>query len=349
MTAFGKTLMGAFLCATVSLASPVKAADISGAGATFPAPLYAKWADDYKKISNVALNYQAIGSGGGIKQIKAKTVDFGATDKPLDPKELGTSGLVQWPMVMGGIVPVVNLKGIEAGQLKLTGQLIADIYLGKITKWNDKAIAEINKDIKLPDLAIAPVYRSDGSGTTYNFTYYLAAVTPDWKEKVGVDTSVQFPSGIGGKGNDGVANITSQTEGAIGYVEFAFAKQNKLTYTQLSNKEGIFLQPTAKTFEAAAANADWAHAPGYQLVLANQPGKESWPMTAATFILMNTTQEKPEAAHEALKFFDYSFKNGQKAALELDYVPMPASVVDLIEKTWKETIKDTAGKAIWTK
>jgi phosphate transport system substrate-binding protein len=347
VNALSRKLIGAAVFGAVSLtAMGAQAADISGAGATFPYPIYAKWAEAYKAKSGVGMNYQSIGSGGGIKQITAKTVDFGATDMPLEAKDLDASGFAQWPMVMGGVVPVVNIKGIEPGKLKLTGKLLADIYLGKITNWNDKQIAEINKDVKLPDLAIAPVYRSDGSGTTFNFTYYLADVSPEWKDKVGVNTAVQFPTGLGGKGNEGVSAFTSRTDGAIGYVEYAYAKQNKLAYTLMTNKEGVVVEPNSKTFQAAAANADWAHAPGFRVILANQPGKDSWPMTAATFILMYKQQDKPEIAKESLKFFDYAFKNGQQSAADLDYVPMPDSVVKLIEETWAKDIK-ADGKPLW--
>lgn len=347
MSALGKKLIGAFVGAAVSLAAvAAQAADISGAGATFPYPIYSKWATDYKAKSGVGLNYQSIGSGGGIKQIKAKTVDFGASDMPLTVKELDEAGLVQFPMIMGGVVPVVNIKGIEPGKMKLTGPVLADIYLGKITKWNDKAIADLNKDLKLPDLDIAPVYRSDGSGTTFNFTYYLADVSPSWKEKVGVNSSVQFPVGIGGKGNEGVSAFTGRTDGAIGYVEYAYAKQNKMAYTLMSNKEGLFVEPNAKTFQAAAAGADWAKAPGYYLILANQPGKESWPMTAASFILLYKKQDKPETAKDVLKFFDYAFKSGQDAALSLDYVPMPDAVVSMIEASWKN-VTAADGKPVY--
>ena len=303
-------------------------------------------AADYKAKTGVGLNYQSIGSGGGIKQIKAKTVDFGASDKPLDPTELDAAGLIQWPMVMGGIVPVVNIQGIAPGQMKLNGKVLADIYLGNITSWNDPAIMALNPGLKLPDLAIAPVYRSDGSGTTFNYTYYLAEVSPDWKNKVGVNTSVQFPVGLGGKGNEGVSAFTSRTVGAIGYVEYAYALQNHLTYTLMQNKTGAYVAPSAASFQAAAANADWAHAPAFKLILANQPGAESWPMTAATFILFYKKQDKPDIGKQVLDFFDYAYKNGKPAAMSLDFVPMPDSVVNLVEATWA---KDVTGddKPIW--
>jgi len=341
--------LSAILAATVLTLGSLQALadDISGAGATFPYPIYAKWAEAYKAKTNISMNYQSIGSGGGIKQIKAKTVDFGASDMPLEVKDLDAAGLTQWPQIMGGVVAVVNIKGIEPGALKLTGPVLAQIYMGKIENWNDKAIVALNPGLKLPDLAIAPVYRSDGSGTTFNFTYYLADVSPDWKSSIGVNASAQFPVGLGGKGNEGVSAFTSRTEGAIGYVEYAYAKQNKLAYTEMQNKDGVFVEPNAKSFQAAAANADWKDAPGFRLILANQPGKDSWPMTAASFILLYKTQDKPDTGKQVLKFFDYAFKGGQQAAMDLDYVPLPDNVVSLIETSWADNIKDTAGKPVW--
>jgi phosphate transport system substrate-binding protein len=344
----GLRLFGALSAIGVTIATlPANATDISGAGATFPYPVYAKWADSYKTKTGIGMNYQSIGSGGGIKQIKAKTVDFGASDKPLDAKDLDEAGLIQWPQIMGGVVPVVNIKGIQPGQLKLTGKLLADIYLGKITTWKDPAIAEINKGLPLPDEAIAPVYRSDGSGTTFNFAYYLSEVSPEWKEKVGADTAVQFPTGLGGKGNEGVSAFTAQTDGAIGYVEYAYALQNHLTYAKMQNKDGAFVDPNAKSFQAAAANADWKSAPGFKLILANQPGKDSWPMTAASFILFYKVQDNPTNGKAVLTFFDDAFKNGKTSAEALDYVALPDSVVTLIESTWKSSVKDSAGKPLW--
>jgi phosphate transport system substrate-binding protein len=340
----GALVVGALTAATVGAAH---ATDISGAGATFPYPIYAKWADAYKAKTGVGLNFQSIGSGGGIKQIEAKTVDFGASDKPLDPSDLDAHGLIQWPMVMGGIVPVVNLPGIKPGEIKMTGPLLASIYLGDVTNWNDSKIAAINPGVQLPDLAIAPVYRSDGSGTTFNFTYYLAQVSVEWAQKVGVNTSVEFPVGLGGKGNEGVSAFTSRTVGSIGYVEYAYAVQNKLTYTLMYNRDGKFVAPTAAAFQAAAANADWAHAPGFKLILANQPGPDSWPMTAATFILFYKQQDKPDIAKAALQFFDYAYKDGKGLASSLAYVPMPDSVVSLVESTWTNQIKGANGAPIW--
>lgn len=335
--------------ASVTLSQqPVAAADISGAGATFPYPIYAKWADAYKKVTGIGLNYQSIGSGGGIKQIKAKTVTFGATDAPLSGKDLETDGLVQFPAVMGGIVPVINLDGVNPGDLVLDGPTLAKIFLGEIKTWNDPAIVKLNPNVKLPSSAIAIVHRSDGSGTTYNFAYYLADVSAEWKSKVGVNTALQWPVGIGAKGNEGVANNVAQTKGSIGYVEYAYAKQNKLTYTKMVNKDGKVVAPVSETFQAAAANADWKSQPGYGVILANQPGATSWPMTAATWILVYKTPQDPAATGEALKFFAWSFANGGKMAEELDYVPMPANVVGDIAKTWSAEIKDASGKPVFS-
>jgi phosphate transport system substrate-binding protein len=335
------------IAAAVALCFGAQAAEINGAGATFPYPIYAKWAEAYAAKTGLKMNYQSIGSGGGIKQITEKTVDFGASDMPLKPADLEKAGLTQWPMVMGGVVPVVNLQGVQPGQLKLNGKLLADIYLGKVTKWNDPAIASLNSGLKLPDQAIAPVYRSDGSGTTFIFTHYLSEVSPEWKEKIGENTSVQFPTGIGGKGNEGVSAMASRTSGAIGYVEYAYAKQNKLTYALLQNHDGQFVTPETKSFQAAAANADWAKAQDFYLLLTNQPGKDSWPITGATFILMHKQQTKPDVAREALNFFDWAYHNGGQLAEQLDYVPMPDSVVKLVEQSWQQ-IKGPDGKPVWT-
>ncbi|WP_338692520.1 phosphate ABC transporter substrate-binding protein PstS [Bradyrhizobium sp. 26S5] len=323
----------------VAASTSAFAADITGAGATFPFPIYSKWADAYKKDTGNGLNYQSIGSGAGIKQIQAKTVTFGATDAPLKAEQLEKDGLVQWPMVMGAIVPVVNVEGIKPGELVLSGEVLGDIYLGKITKWNDAAIAKLNPKLTLPGDAITVVRRSDGSGTTFNFTDYLAKSNADWKSKVGSGTAVEWPVGVGAKGNEGVAGNISQTKNAIGYVEYAYAKQNKLTYTALVNKAGKTVQPTIAAFQAAASNADWAKAPGYYVILTDQPGEASWPITAATFILMHKDSTDKAASQEALKFFKYAFEKGDKAAEELDYIPMPDSVVKLIEKTWSSDIK----------
>jgi phosphate ABC transporter phosphate-binding protein len=328
--------------------SAAMAADISGAGATFPYPIYAKWADAYKKETGIGLNYQSIGSGGGIKQIKAKTVTFGASDAPLKGEDLKSTGLAQFPMVMGGIVPVVNLEGVKPGELVLDGPTLADIFVGKITNWNDEAIKKLNPDVKLPDQAIAVVHRSDGSGTTFNFSYYLADVSADWKSKVGVNTALEWPVGIGAKGNEGVANNVSQTGGAIGYVEYAYAKQNKLTYTDLINKDGKKVEPTAAAFSAAAANADWSSQPGYGVILANQAGAESWPMTSATWILVYQKPDDAAATAEALKFFAWSYAKGDELAAGLDYVPMPDAVVKSVEEMWGKDIVDASGKPLYS-
>jgi phosphate transport system substrate-binding protein len=344
-----KTLTRALTAGVVlaGLWSAAQAGDISGAGATFPYPIYAKWAEAYKAKSGIGLNYQSIGSGGGIKQIKSKTVDFGASDMPLEPKDLEEAGLMQFPMVMGGVVPVVNVKGLEPGQLKLDGPTLADIYLGKITKWNDAAITALNAGVSLPDQAIAVVHRSDGSGTTFIFADYLSKVSPEWKDKVGENTSVEWPVGLGGKGNEGVAALTSRTDGAIGYVEYAYAKQNKMIHTLMKNKDGQFAKPEAAAFQASAANADWAAAPGFHLLLTDQPGATSWPISGATFILMYKKQDKPETAKQVLDFFDWAYKNGGQLAEGLDYVPMPGKVVGLVEGTWKQDIKGGNGQPVW--
>ncbi|HXP12461.1 MAG TPA: phosphate ABC transporter substrate-binding protein PstS, partial [Stellaceae bacterium] len=315
-------------------AASAMAMDINGAGATFPYPIYAKWADAYKTATNIGLNYQSIGSGGGIKQIESNTVDFGASDMPLKPEDLEQNGLTQFPAIMGGEVLVMNLPGIKPGEMTLTGPVIANIYLGKITKWNDPALVKLNPGVKLPNQAIAVVHRSDGSGTTFIFSNYLSKVSPEWKDKVGEGTAIDWPVGLGGKGNEGVAALTQQTLGGIGYVEYAYALQNNMTYAKLVNREGSVLMPTSKTFQAAAANADWTKAPGFYLILTDQPGKESWPITGASFILMHKQQDKPETAKQVLAFYDWSYKNGQKMAEELVYVPMPPSVVKTIEASW---------------
>jgi len=326
-------------------AVPAGAANITGAGATFPYPIYSKWAEAYRAKTGVGLNYQSIGSGGGIKQILAKTVDFGASDAPLEPAQLEKDGLVQFPMVMGGVVPVVNIEGIKPGALRLSGAVLADIYLGKISKWNAPAIAALNPGVKLPDQDITVVARSDGSGTTFIFTNYLSKLSAEWKDKAGNNTSVKWPAGVSGKGNEGVAAYVQRLPGSIGYVEYAYALQNKMAYALLQNKDGNFVAPDDKTFRAAAANAQWDKAPGFYLLLTDQPGKESWPITGATFILMHKKQDKPENAAIALKFFDWAYEAGDKLALDLDYVPMPDSVVKLVKAEWKK-IQDAAGKPV---
>jgi phosphate transport system substrate-binding protein len=334
---------GALVAAATLTAS---ALDISGAGATFPYPIYAKWADAYKKETGSGLNYQSIGSGGGIKQIQAKTVTFGASDMPLTPDEVTKAGLVQFPTVIGGDVPVVNIDGIKSGDLKLDGATLAKIYLGQIKKWDDAAIQKLNPSAKLPSQAIVVVHRSDGSGTTFIFTDYLSKVSPDWKSKVGANTSVEWPAGIGAKGNEGVANNVAQTKGALGYVEYAYAKQNKMTTVDLINKDGKVVSPKAESFQAAAANADWEKSPSFYVILTDQAGAGSWPIAGATFILIHKQPQDPAAATEALKFFAWAYAKGSKMAEDLDYVPMPASVVTAVENVWSKEIKDAGGKPL---
>jgi phosphate transport system substrate-binding protein len=349
-----KALMLTMIVAVILLFSGITgqaiasgATSISGAGATFPYPVYAKWADAYNKVTGIKLNYQSIGSGGGIKQIKAKTVDFGASDAPLKAEDLDKSGLLQFPMIMGGVVPVVNIPGISSGSLKMSNELLADIYLGKVKKWNDDKIKAQNPGLNLPNRAITVVHRSDGSGTTWIFTNYLSKVSPEWKNKVGNDKAVAWPAGVGGKGNEGVASYVQRIKGSIGYVEYAYALQNKLTYVKLHNRSGGFVVPSSKTFQAAAANADWTHAKGFYMVLTDQPGKDSWPITGASFILVYNNQDKPDVGKAVLKFFDWCYSNGAKMAEKLDYVPMPDNVANLVRATWHEKIKDTQGMSIW--
>jgi len=339
---------GLVAAATIAFGiSSALAIDLTGAGATFPYPIYAKWAEAYKAKTGVGINYQSIGSGGGIAQIKAKTVDFGASDMPLKPEDLQTAGLTQFPAIIGGVVPIINLEGVAPGAMRLTGAVLGDIYLGKIKNWNDRLIADLNPTLKLPADPITVVRRSDGSGTSFIWTDYLSKVNPDWKQKVGAGTAVAWPEGVGGKGNEGVAAYVQRIKGSIGYVEYAYAKRNKMTYTQVQNKDGQFVAPDDDTFQAAAAYADWKNAPGFFQILTDQPGKNSWPITGASFILMHTRQDKPQNAVEVLKFFDWALKNGQKMAADLDYVPMPDSVIKVIAESWKTQIKDGSGKAIW--
>ena len=333
---FMKTIVAAGL---VAASTSAFGADITGAGSTFIYPVLSQWADGFKKESGSAANYQSIGSGAGIKQIEAKTVTFGATDKPLSVDQLEKDGLAQWPMIMGAIVPVVNIEGVKAGDLALDGEALADIYSGKITKWDDPAIKKLNPKLALPSTAIAVVHRSDGSGTTFNFTDYLSKVSADWKSKIGSGTTVEWPVGVGAKGNEGVSGNIGQTKDSIGYVEYAYAKQNKLTFTKLVNKAGKTVEPTMEAFQAAASNADWAHAPGYYLILTNQPGEKSWPIVASTFILMHKEPADKANSAEAIKFFKFAFDKGGKMAQDLDYIPMPAAVIQLIEKTWSADIK----------
>ncbi|GBU15517.1 phosphate-binding protein PstS [Polaromonas sp.] len=329
--------------ACLTLTSLSSAQNVTGAGASFPAPLYFKWASDYNKATGVKINYQSIGSGAGIKQIDSKTVDFGASDMPLKDEELEKKSLVQFPTVIGGVIPVVNIKGIEPGQLKLTGQVLGDIYLGKITKWTDPAIKALNPSLALPDVAIAPVRRADGSGTSFIFTNYLSKVNAEWKSKVGEGTAVNWPVGVGGKGNEGVAAFVGRLPNSIGFLEYAYVKQNKMTYAMLKNSAGNFVSPDDSAFKAAAAGAQWEKS--FFQILTDQPGNESWPITGATFILMHKSQDKPGQATEALKFFNWAYKNGDPTASELDYVPMPDSVKAIIEKSWGD-IKDKSGKAV---
>jgi len=331
----------------LGISGPAGAAEISGAGATFPYPIYAKWAEAYKAKTGTNMNYQSIGSGGGIKQIVAKTVDFGASDMPLKAEQLAKDGLAQWPMVMGGVVLVVNLQGMQPGQLKLDGKTLSGIYLGKIKKWNDPAMVSLNPGVTLPDKAIATVHRSDGSGTNFLFTWYLSQVDPEFKGKIGSNTSVEFPGGLGGKGNEGVAALTSRTDGAIGYVEFAYALQNKMVFTQLRNRDGAFVSPEMKNFQAAAAVADWSSAPGFGVLLTDQPGKDSWPITGATFILMHKQQSDPQKAKAVLDFFDWAYRDGDKLAEDLHYVPMPDNVAGTIRQSWKQIVGPDS-KPVWT-
>ncbi|NOZ02175.1 MAG: phosphate ABC transporter substrate-binding protein PstS [Deltaproteobacteria bacterium] len=319
---------------------------VTGAGATFPYPVYAKWAAQYHEVTGVRLNYQSIGSGGGIRQIKARTVDFGASDKPLEKQELDRLGLVQWPMVMGGVVVVVNLPGIARGEIRLTPSLLADIFAGRIARWNDPAIRAINHSPNLPDLPITVVHRADGSGTTWIFTGYLSRVSPKWKSTVGWAKAVRWPTGIGGKGNEGVSAYVGRVRGAIGYVEFAYALQNKMTYVLLRNREGAFVAPSIRSFQAAASNADWSHAPGFYMVLVDQVGTASWPITGASFILMYKDQPDASKAVVLLKFFDWCYRHGKDAAVALSYVPMPQNVVGLVEQAWRAGIT-SHGQPIW--
>jgi phosphate transport system substrate-binding protein len=327
--------------------SSAVAADMTGAGATFPYPIYAKWAETYKAATGNGLNYQSIGSGAGIKQIKAKTVDFGASDKPLSAAELDADGLMQFPAIMGGVVAVVNLDGVTPGQLKMTGTVVADIYMGKVTKWNDPEIVGLNPGVKLPALDITVVHRADGSGTTFLFTDYLSKTNAEFKTKIGADAAVKWVVGVGGKGNEGVAANVQRIKGSIGYVEWAYAKKNKMSHTQLKNKDGNFVEPDDDNFKAAAAGAEWTKTPGFAVVLTDQAGKTSWPITGVSFILMHKQQADAAKGKEVLKFFDWAFKNGGAAATELDYVPLPSSVTKLVEDAWKANLKDASGKAIF--
>jgi phosphate transport system substrate-binding protein len=347
MSKLNRLLGNIGLTAALLSAGIAYAGNITGAGATFPYPIYAKWAEAYKAQTGVGMNYQSIGSGGGIKQIQAKTVDFGATDAPMSPNELALSGLTQFPAVIGGVVPVINLAGVAPGQLKLDGKVLADIFLGKITKWNDPRIAADNAGLSLPDQSITVVHRADGSGTTFIFTTYLSQVSPDWKRSVGGDKAVSWPVGTGGKGNEGVASYVQRIKNSIGYVEYAYALQNKMNYTQLKNRDGQFVSPNDTSFKAAAANAKWDADNGFYEILTNEPGKDSWPITGATFILIYKSQEKAANAVEVLKFFNWAFSYGDQLASDLAYVPLPANLKTMIGGAWKVQVKDTSGKALW--
>ena len=332
------------VAASALVCTSAYSADITGAGATFPYPIYSKWAQAYEAQTGTKMNYQPIGSGGGIKQIKAKTVDFGASDMPLKAEELEAAGLVQFPVILGGIVPIVNLDGVKPGQLKMSGDLIADIYLGKVTRWDDARIAAMNPDVSLPASAITVVHRADGSGTSFLWTDYLSKVSPEFRKKVGAGTAVKWPTGVGGKGNEGVAANVQRIKGAIGYVEYAYARKNRIAYTRLKGKNGQFLAPDEASFKQAAAKAPWGKTPGFGVILTNQSG---WPITGASFILMQKVQTDPAKGAEVVKFFDWSFKNGGQMASELDYVPLPAPVVRMVETAWKTGLKGTGGQVIW--
>lgn len=337
-----RTLTTAFALALTQ--APALAQDVTGAGATFPAPVYARWADAYNKATGVRINYQSVGSGAGIRQIKGRTVDFGASDMPLSDAELASDGLLQFPTVIGGVVPVLNIRGLAPGQVRLTGKVLGDIYLGTIKRWNDPALVALNPGVPLPDVAITPVRRADGSGTTFIFTNYLSKVNADWKAKVGEGTAVNWPAGVGGKGNEGVSAYVQRLPNSIGYVEYAYAKQNRMSYALLQNRDGAFVKPDDSAFKAAAAGADWAKS--FHQILTDQPGKEAWPITGATYILLHSVQAKAEPARQALKFFDWAFATGDAMAADLDYVPLPGGVKDLVRKHWTDKIKDSGGKAL---
>ena len=345
MNASINKILKGLLVSVGMVAGVANAAQITGAGATFPAPMYAKWAEAYKAQTGTTLNYQGIGSGGGIKQIIAKTVDFGASDDPVTAADLEKNGLTQFPAVIGGVVPVVNVQGVTPGQLKLNNDVLSDIFRGKVTKWNDSSIASVNPGVKLPDTAITLVYRSDSSGTTAVFTDFLSQVSPPFKGVVGSGKTVNWPSGVGGKGNAGVAANVTKIDGAIGYVEYAYAKQNKMIYVSLINRDGKAVKPSAESFVAAAAKANWAGTPNFAVNLNNQPGVNSWPITAATFILMHKKAEKPEQSAETLKFFYWALTKGQKMAVDLDYVPLPDNAVKAVVKSWSDIQAD--GKPVF--
>ena len=345
---FNRIVKSLVVAATAALTfTSVHASEVTGAGATFPYPIYAKWADAYKKATGNTINYQSIGSGGGIKQIKAKTVDFGASDMPLKVEELDADGLMQFPAVIGGVVPVINVDGIAPGQLKLTGDVLAKIYMGSITKWNAAEIASLNPGVKLPADDITVVHRSDGSGTTFIWTDYLSKVSAEFKEKVSSGTAVKWPVGLGGKGNEGVAANVQRIKGSIGYVEYAYVKRNKMNYTLVKNRDGQWAQPDDLNFKAAASGADWAKTPGMGVILTNQAGKDTWPISGATFIILHKVPANPENTKEVIKFFEWAFANGGAMATELEYVPMPGDVIKLIHSSWKANLKDASGKALY--
>ncbi|MBU6436452.1 MAG: phosphate ABC transporter substrate-binding protein PstS [Betaproteobacteria bacterium] len=331
------------VAALSAVAAVTHAEDMTGAGSSFAAPIYSKWADAYNKVTGARLNYQSVGSGAGIKQIRSKTVDFGASDMPLTDEELAKDGMLQFPTVIGAVVPVVNIAGVTPGQLHMTGTVLADIYLGKIKTWNDPAITKLNPGVKLPDSQISVVRRADGSGTTFIFTDYLSKVNPEWKAKVGVNTAVNWPAGVGGKGNEGVSSYVQRLPNSIGYVEYAYAKQNKMNFVLMQNRDGHYVQPGLANVMAAAAGADWSKS--FYQILTDEPGKDSWPITGATFVVMHVKQDKPEQAHATLKFFNWAYENGDKMATDLDYVPMPAKVKDMIRKEWTK-ITDNGGKMV---
>jgi phosphate transport system substrate-binding protein len=347
MRTITRSIAGTLLAAGLAFSSIAQAVDITGAGASFPYPIYAKWAEAFNAKTGVKLNYQSIGSGGGIKQIQNKTVNFGATDKPLTKAELDKDGLIQFPAVVGGVVAVYNVEGVSSGKLRLNGEVLANIFLKKITKWDDAAIKALNPGVALPSTNITVVHRSDGSGTTFNFANYLSKVSEEWKTRVGADTAVSWPTGVGGKGNEGVAAYVGRIKNSIGYVEYAYAKQNGLSVATLQNREGEFVKPGLVSFQAAAKYAEWEKAEGFYEIITNEPGKESWPIAAATFILMHKSQDKPDAAREVLNFFNFGFTEGGKMAENLDYVPLPGNVTDLIKKSWAANLKGKDGSAIW--
>jgi phosphate transport system substrate-binding protein len=344
----GSILISILVIGSGGAALAAEATTISGAGATFPYPVYAKWADSYEKETHIKLNYQAIGSGGGIKQITEGTVDFGASDAPLKPDELDKAALIQFPVVMGAVVAVVNIAGVKAGELKLTPDVLADIFLGKVKKWNDPRLVQSNPGLKLPDVAVTVVHRSDGSGTTWIFTNYLSKVSPDWSKTVGSDKSVAWPTGVGGKGNQGVASYVQRINGSVGYVESAYAVQNHMAHAKLKNHDGAFVDPTDDSVQAAAKGADWAHALGFYVVLTDQAGQAAWPITGASFVLVHRQQKDGDTGRAVLRFFDWGYRKGGAAAKELGYIAMPRSVVDLVEKTWEKELKDAAGQKLWT-